>query len=320
MLKDSDIMNRVENIIRHKQYSNKTETAYTDWIYRFITFTGRNNPNNLGVEEIKNFLRFLAVDKGVAESTQNQALNALVFFYKYILQISLKSSDLMHMNSTKKLPLILERDEIQKILNQLNGEKNLMVSLLYGSGLRLMECLNLRIRDIDFKLNKLIIRSSKENTERKTILPNILKPALKRQVEKTKIKFEENSTIKEFSGASVTESCKNKYQKACKNCDWQYIFPSVKLIENPLTKKLEQHHKHASYLQKAIKTAVEKSKITRNVSCNTFRHSFAAHLLEDGYDVHAVQELLGHKNVRTTMKYNHILNKNKLNVHSPLDF
>jgi integrase len=226
----------------------------------------------------------------------------------------------MNINSTKKLPLILERDEIQKILNQLNGEKNLMVSLLYGSGLRLTECLNLRIRDIDFKMNKLIIRDAKQNTERKTILPNILKPALKRQVEKAKIKFEENSMLKKFSGASISKSYKNKYQKTFKNYDWQYIFPSVKLREDPLTKKLEQHHKHASYLQKAIKTAVEKSKITRNVSCNTFRHSFAAHLLEDGYDVHAVQELLGHKNVRTTMKYNHILNKNRLNVHSPLDF
>jgi site-specific recombinase XerD len=209
-------MNRVENVIRHKQYSNKTETAYTDWIYRFITFAGRNNPNSLGEEEIKNFLRFLAVDKGVAESTQNQALNAIVFFYKNILQISLKSSGLMNINSTKKLPLILERDEIQKILNQLNGEKNLMVSLLYGSGLRLTECLNLRIRDIDFKMNKLIIRDAKQNTERKTILPNILKPALKRQVEKAKIKFEENSMLKKFSGASISKSYKNKYQKPLK--------------------------------------------------------------------------------------------------------
>ncbi|WP_372947692.1 integron integrase [Mariniphaga sp.] len=320
MLKDSEIMNRVENVIRHKQYSNKTETAYTDWIYRFITFTGRKNPNNLGEQEIKNFLRFLAVEKGVSESTQNQALNAIVFFYKYILQISIKSSELMNIHSGKKLPLVLERDKIQKILDQLNGEKRLMVSLLYGSGLRLMECLNLRIRDIDFKLNKLIIRDEKENTERKTILPNILKPALKRQVEKAKIKFEENNTLKEFSGAPVSESNKKKYPKACKNCDWQFIFPSVKLRENPFTKKLVQYHKHASYLQKAIKTAVKKSKINRNVSCNTFRHSFAAHLLEDGYDVHAVQELLGHKDVRTTMKYNQILNKNRLNVHSPLDF
>ena len=320
MFKNSDIMNRVENVIRHKQYSGKTETAYTDWIYRFITFTGRKNPNNLGEKEINNFLHFLAVDKGVSESTQNQALNALIFFYKYILQISLKTSELANINSGKKVPLVLERDVIQKILNQLTGEKKLMVSLLYGSGLRLMECLNLRIRDIDFKLNRLIIRNSNEKTERKTILPNVLKSALKRQVEKTKIKFEENCTIKEFSGASAPEHYKKNYPNAFKKCDWQFIFPSVKLRENPLTEKLVQHHKHESYLQKAIKTAVEKSNITRNVSCNTFRHSFAAHLLEDGYDVHAVQKLLGHKDVRTTMKYNQVLNKNGLNVHSPLDF
>lgn len=320
MVNKSDIMNRVENVIRDKQYSNKTETAYTDWIYRFITFTDREHPNNMGEKEIKNFIHFLAFDKGVSESTQNQALNAISFFYRDILQISLKNSELVNVYFRKKLPLVLERDEVQKILDQLNGEKKLMVSLLYGSGLRLMECLTLRIRDIDFKLNKLIIRDFNEKTERKTILPHILKSALKRQVEKAKIKFEENSTIREFSGASVPEICKKNYPNALKKCDWQFIFPSIKLRKNPLTEKLVQHHKHESYLQKAIKTAVAKSKINRNVSCNTFRHSFAAHLLEDGYDVHAVQELLGHKNVRTTMKYNQLLNKNRLNVHSPLDY
>jgi len=320
MVNKSDIMNRVENVIRDKQYSNKTETAYTDWIYRFITFTDRAHPKNMGEKEIKNFIHFLAVDKGVSESTQNQALNAISFFYRDILQISLKNSELVSVNFRKKLPLVLERDEVQKILDQLNGEKKLMVSLLYGSGLRLMECLNLRIRDIDFKLNKLIIRDVNEITERKTILPHILKSALKRQVEKAKIKFEENSTIKEFSGAPVPENWKRKYPNAFKKCDWQFIFPSVKLRENPHANSLVQHHKHESYLQKAIKNAVEKSEIGRNVSCNTLRHSFAAHLLEDGYDVRAVQELMGHKNVRTTMKYNQLLTRNRLNVHSPLDF
>ena len=154
MLINSDIMNRVENVIRDKQYSNKTETAYTDWIYRFIAFTGHKNPDYLDEKEIKNFLQFLAVEKGVSESAQNQALNAITFFYKYILQISVKTNNLIHLNSRKKLPVAIEREEIQKILHQLNGEKKLMVSLLYGSGLRLMECLNLRIRDVDFKLNK----------------------------------------------------------------------------------------------------------------------------------------------------------------------
>lgn len=194
-----------------------------------------------------------------------------------------------------------------------------MVSLLYGSGLQLMECLNLRIKDVDFENNTLTVFNVNRKTSRHALLPQLLKPQLKRQIEKAKIRFEENLTEENFSGATLPAGTGKKEPEAGLQTEWQYIFPSAKLTVDEVTGELKQHHKHESFLQKTVIEAVEKSHIPKKVSCNTFRHSFAVHLLEDGYDVHAVQKLLGHKDIRTTLRYNHVITGNRLNVHSPLD-
>jgi integron integrase len=273
----------------------------------------------MGGKEIAQFLTYLAVDMKVSASTQNQALNALVFLYKNVIKISLDTFDFKHAKIGKRLPVVFSRDEVQNVLSNLHGEFHLMASLLYGSGLRLTECMKMRIKDIDFNLNEIIVRAGKGDNDRRTLLPRILIPQLKIQIEKAKIKLAENMLVKEFTGASMPEALERKYPNAPKELAWQYIFPSRKPAIDPRSGKLKQHYRHESFLQKEVKNAIRKSQITKYASCHTFRHSFATHLLEDGYDIRTVQELLGHKDVRTTMIYTHVLNRNQFNVRSPLD-
>jgi integron integrase len=273
----------------------------------------------MGGKEIAEFLSYLAVDRKVSASTQNQALNALAFLYKRVVKIPLDAFDFKHARIGKRLPVVFSRDEAQNVLSNLQGEFHLMASLLYGSGLRLTECMKLRIKDIDFNLNEIIVRSGKGDSDRRTLLPRLLIPQLKRQIEKAKIRLEENLLVKGFAGASVPEALERKYPSAPKEFSWQYIFPSRKPAIDPFSGRLKQHYRHESFLQKEVKKAIRASQITKNASCHTFRHSFATHLLEDGYDIRTVQELLGHKDVRTTMIYTHVLNRNKFNVRSPLD-
>ena len=273
----------------------------------------------MGGDEIAEFLTHLAVVRKVSSSTQNQALNALVFLYKKVLNISPDAFDFKHTSVGKRLPVIFSRDEARDVLSNLHGEFHLMASLLYGSGLRLSECMKLRVKDIDFNLNEIIVRAGKGDNDRRTILPHSLIPQLKRQIEKTMIKLEENLLVPRFAGASMPEALERKYPNAPKEPAWQYIFPSGKPATDPRSGKLKQHYRHESFLQKKVKIAIRISQISKNASCHTFRHSFATHLLEDGYDIRTVQELLGHKDVRTTMIYTHVLNRNKFNVRSPLD-
>jgi len=318
-MKNSKFLDRVGEVIRMNHFSYSTEKTYINWIYRFIVFHNKRHPEGMGGNEIAKFLTYLAVVKKVSASTQNQALNALVFLYKRVLKIPLDEFDFQHARIGKRLPVLLSRDEVQNILSNLHGEYHLMASLLYGSGLRLSECMKLRIKDIDFNLNEIIVRAGKGDNDRRTLLPRILLSPLKRQIDKAKIKFEENMLIKGFTGASIPEALERKYLNAPKELAWQYIFPSRKPAIDPRSGKLKQHYRHESFLQKEVKKAIRKSQITKNASCHTFRHSFATHLLEDGYDIRTVQELLGHKDVRTTMIYTHVLNRNKFNVRSPLD-
>ncbi len=273
----------------------------------------------MGGKEIVGFLTNLAVERKVSASTQNQALNALIFLYKKVLKIPLDNFDFKKARIGKRLPVVLSRDEIHKVLSNLQGEFHLMASILYGGGLRLSECLNLRVADIDFGLNEIIVRGGKGDNDRRTILPNLIVHQLNRQVEKARLRLEENMLLIGFMGASIPEGLERKYPNAAKELAWQYIFPARKPARDPRSGRMKQHYRHESFLQKAVKNAVRKSQITKNASCHTFRHSFATHLLEDGYDIRTVQELLGHKDVRSTMIYTHVLSINKYNVQSPLD-
>jgi integron integrase len=318
-MKSSKFLDHVREVIRTNHFSYSTEKTYINWIYRFIIFQNKRHPEEMGGQEIAKFLTYLAVDRKVSASTQNQALNALVFLYKKVLKNPLDAFDFKHARIGKRLPVVFSRAEAQDVFSNLHGEFHLMASLLYGSGLRLAECLKLHIKDIDFNLNEIIVRAGKGDNDRRTLLPRLLIPQLKRQIEKARIKLEDNMLLKGFTGASMPEALERKYPNAPKELAWQYVFPSRKPGIDPRSGILKQHYRHESFLQKEVKKAIRKSQITKNASCHTFRHSFATHLLEEGYDIRTVQELLGHKDVRTTMIYTHVLNRNKFNVRSPID-
>jgi len=318
-MKRSKFLDHVREVIRTNHFSYSTEKTYISWIYRFIIFHNKRHPVEMGGTEIADFLTNLAVERKVSASTQNQALNALVFLYRKVLKIPLDNFDFKHTRIGKRLPVVLSRDETHKVISNLQGEFHLMASILYGGGLRLTECLNLRVKDIDFGLNEIVVRGGKGDNDRRTILPSLLIPELNRQIKKVRFKLEENMLVKGFRGASMPEALERKYPNAPKELACQYIFPARNPVIDPRTGTLKQHYRHESFLQKAVKSAARKSQITKNASWHTFRHSFATHLLEDGYDIRTVQELLGHKDVRSTMIYTHVLNRNKYNVQSPLD-
>jgi len=318
-MKRSALLDHVREVIRCNHFSYSTEKTYVSWIYRYIVFHNKRHPKEMGGEEIADFLTYLAVERKVSASTQNQALNAMVFLYKKVLKISLDNFDFQRARIGKRLPVVLSREEAHRVISNLQGEFHLMASILYGSGLRLSECLNLRIKDIDFGLSEMLVRGGKGNNDRRTILPRLLIPQLNIQIEKVRIRLEENMLLPGFTGASMPEALERKYPNGSINPAWQYLFPARKPALDPRTGKLKQHYRHESYLQKAVKSAIRKAGINKNASCHTFRHSFATHLLEDGYDIRTVQELLGHKDVRSTMIYTHVLNRNKFNVRSPLD-
>lgn len=318
-MKRSVFLDRVREVIRVNQFSYSTEKSYVGWIYRYIVFHGKRHPGEMGSKEVEAFLTHLAVKRKVSASTQNQALNALVFLYKKVLKSPLGDMVFKNSRAGKRIPVVFSRGEVNRVLSNLHGEYHLMASLLYGGGMRLSECLNLRIKDVDFELNELVVRGGKWDTDRRTILPGLLEPQLRIQMKKVRIRLEENLLLPGFRGASMPEALERKYPDAPKELMWQYVFPSRKPALDPLTGTLRQHYRHESYLQKAVKSAISKSQVSKNASCHTFRHSFATHLLEDGYDIRTVQELMGHKNVNTTMIYTHVLNRNKYNVRSPLD-
>jgi integron integrase len=315
----SEFLDHVRETIRTNQFSYSTEKSYVNWIYRFIIFHGKKHPSEMGEEQIGMFLTHLANERKVSASTQNQALNALVFLYNKVLKMSLEGVDFQRARIGKRLPVVLSREETQLVISKLKGEFRMMAYLLYGSGLRLSECLNLRVKDLDFSQNEILVRGGKGNNDRRSVLPGVLVQELKIQVSKVDIRLQENLLLSGFSGASMPEALERKYRSASRELGWQYVFPARKPAIDPRSGTLRQHCRHKSYLQKAVKIAVRKAEVRKNASCHTFRHSFATHSLEDGYDIRTVQELMGHQDVKTTMIYTHVLNSNKLNVQSPLD-
>jgi integron integrase len=313
------LLDQVSDIIRLKHYSIRTEETYLNWIRRYILFHKKRHPAEMGEEEISAFLTHLAVKEKVAAATQNQALNAIVFLYREVVKRDLgEIRDITWAKRPTRLPVVFTKEEARRVLDQLEGVNWLMASLLYGAGLRLMECMRLRVKDVDFAYKQIVVRDAKGSKDRTTMLPASVMEPLRRHM--SKIKALHKAELEEgFGEVYLPFALEKKYRNASREWGWQYVFPSSMRSRDPRSGVVRRHHIAESVLQRAVKVAVRNSGITKPASCHTFRHSFATHLLEDGYDIRTVQELLGHKNVNTTMIYTHVLNKGAQAVRSPLD-
>ena len=312
------LLDRVRQTIRLKHYSYRTEQTYVNWIVRYILFHDKRHPKEMGVTEVEAFLSHLAVVDNVAASTQNQALSALLFLYKFVLEQELPSVDALRAKKSRYLPTVLTKEEIQDIIQRLSGEHKLLVQLLYGTGLRLTEVLSLRIKDLDFSQQQIVVRDTKGHESRVTMMPTSLAPFLQEHLTRTRY-LHERDLEQGYGNVYLPFALNRKYPNADKQWIWQYVFPGDRRSKDPRTGTIRRHHLHESGLQKAIKQAVRQAKIDKRVGCHTFRHSFATHLLQNGYDIRTVQELLGHKDVKTTMIYTHVLNRGGRGVRSPLD-
>ncbi len=313
------LLDQVRDVTRRKHYSIRTESTYCDWIRRYILFHGKKHPKDMGAVEIERFLTHLAVHGKVAASTQNQALCAIVFLYKHVLNMEIKGKiSAERAKRPQRLPVVLSRLEIDRLIHQMEGMYWLMAGLLYGSGMRLMECLRLRVKDVDFNQRYIVVRSGKGDKDRVTLLPERLIPELENQLHYAK-GLHDNDLRRGYGAVYLPNALSRKYPKAAKSWIWQYIFPSTKLSRDPRSQKTRRHHIDQSCLQRAVKTAAQKAKIHKPVTPHTLRHSFATHLLESGYDIRTIQELLGHNDVTTTMIYTHVLQRGPGAVRSPMD-
>ena len=313
------LFDRVREAARVRHYSRRTESAYLAWIRRFIFFHGKRHPAEMGAPEITKFLSSLAVEGNVAASTQNQALSALLFLYRDVLEQDLPwLDDVVRAKRPARLPVVLTRDEVRTLLLQMHGVPRLMAMLLYGAGLRLLECAHLRVKDVDFARNQLVVRSGKGDKDRVTMLPAVVKAELTRHLEAVKQQHEMD--LRHGAGwVELPSALARKYPNAGREWPWQWVFPATRIYVERATGQRRRHHLHESVLQRAVREALMKAAIPKRASCHTFRHSFATHLLEDGHDIRTVQELLGHRDVNTTMIYTHVLNRGPAGVQSPAD-
>ena len=313
------LLQQVRNEIRARHYSRRTARAYVGWIRRFIFFNGRRHPRELGPHEVRRFLTYLAVEKHVAPSTQTQALSALLFLYRYVLRADLSwVADVVRAKPKRRIPVVLTRDEVRRLLDQLYGKPWLVASLLYGSGCRLLEALQLRVKDIDFERHQINVRAGKGAKDRQAILPESLHEPLVEQLQQVRARHN-NDLEKNAGWVELPHAIHRKYPNAGRDWNWQWVFPAERTYFDAETKQRRRHHLHESTIQRAVKLAAKASGIHKNVSCHTLRHSFATHLLEEGKDIRTIQQLLGHRNVNTTMIYTHVLNKGPLAAQSPLD-
>jgi len=312
------LLNQMRDAIRLKHYSYRTEESYVDWVRRFILFHNKRRPKDMGAPEIQAFLAYLATQRNVAASTQSQALSAILFLYREVLNKEIEPVLLSSAKRPERIPTVLTHEEVLRVIRQLSGTHKLMSQLLYGSGLRLMECARLRVKDVDFEYKIITVRDGKGEKDRVTPLPDSIIPDLQRQIERVRLLHQED--LSENAGeVYLPYALEKKYPNAARELIWQYLFPASKRSLDPRSGAERRHHLDPSGLQRAVKNAAHKSGIQKRVTCNTFRHSFATHLLQNDYDIRTVQELLGHKDVRTTMIYTHVLQRGGKAVKSPLD-
>jgi len=313
------LLDRVRDAIRRRNYSYRTEETYVHWIRRFIFFSGKRHPEDMGAAEVTAFLSHLARERDVAAATQNQALSALLFLYKEVLARPLPwLDDLERAKRPARLPTVLSRSEVQRMLAAMRGTKWLMASLFYGAGLRLTECLKLRVKDVDFEYRQILVRDGKGAKDRVTMLPQSTIEPLKRQLAVAKV-LHDADLAAGHGDVELPDALARKYPRAPYEWAWKFVFPSHKLSIDPRSGALRRHHVYENYVTRGVKEAARAARIDKHVSCHTLRHSFATHLLEGGYDIRTVQELLGHADVSTTMIYTHVLNKGGRGVASPLD-
>jgi len=318
-MKPPRLMDQVRDTLRLHHYSLRTERSYSQWIKRYIFFHNKRHPNEMGAPEITEFLTFLAVKKRVSASTQNQALSALLFLYKKVLNMDPGwVEDVVRAKRPKRLPVVLSRDNTHRLLKCMKGTHRLLAYLIYGTGMRLTEAANLRIKDVDFSYKQITVRAGKGDKDRVTMLPEILVKPLERQISESRVLFELDRN-ENAPGVYLPYALDRKYPNAGIEWPWQWVFPSKKRSTDPRTKIVRRHHIYEKNLQRSIKQAVRDLDFPVNVSTHTLRHCFATHLLEDGYDIRTLQELLGHKDVKTTQIYTHVVNKGAGAVRSPLD-
>ena len=318
-MRQPKLLDQVRQCIRLKHLSKRTEEAYVYWVHQFVVFHHKQHPVTMAEPEIRQFLSHLAIDKEVAPSTQNQAFNALIFLYGSVLKKELGNiGDIERAKREKYIPIVFTKEEARSILSKLTGEYKLIAGLLYGSGLRLMECVRLRVQDIDFAANLIVVKDGKGNKSRVTVLPAKLKESLRRQINNVQ-SLHQFDLQQGYGEVLLPNAYKRKSPLSAKALGWQFLFPSRNRSGDPCSGMIMRHHLDESGVQRSLKEAISKTEIVKQGSPHSFRHSFATHLLEDGHDIRTVQELLGHKDVRTTMIYTHVLNKKGLTVRSPLD-
>lgn len=312
------LLDQVRDAIRVKHYARNTEQSYVYWIKKYILFHNKRHPKEMGTSEVQSFLTHLALEEHISASTQNQALSALLFLYRHVLNLELGPVDSVRAKPSQHVPTVLSRAEVQAVLHEMSGIYLLMARLLYGSGMRLMECVRLRVKDLDFEYRQIAVCDAKGAHDRYTLLPASLVGPLQEHLLQVKRTHAEDLS-RGYGAVYLPFALAEKYPQANREWIWQYVFPSRSLSPDEQDGVIRRFHMSETGLQKAVKTAVQKAGIPKKVGCHTFRHSFATHLLEAGYDIRTVQELLGHKDVKTTMIYTHVLNRGRKAVRSPLD-